>query len=111
MSPDYFAQAAQTARTFRDQVVRDFAPACRVGLTVIGPDNVTRVPCGEATFPRAQADVFAAGILTITSRDDDSILREYAPGQWTEATVYGFHGDIDYCLLPHSPANRERHSA
>lgn len=111
MSLNYFDLAKRGAERYRDQVVRDFAPSCKVGLTVLGPDGVTRVPCGEATFPRAQADVFAQGILTVTSRDDESILREYQPGQWTEATVYGFNGDIDYCLLPHSPANRERQSA
>ncbi len=98
---DYFATIVRQARAEArnvSKVYRAYEPAVRVGLTVIGPDNVHRVPCGEATFPRCQADVFADGVLTITNRDDESVVREYRPEQWTEAICYGYHGDIDYVL-------------
>jgi hypothetical protein len=98
---DYFrigiTQARAEARR-ESKVYRDYEPAVKVTLFVLGPDNQTRVPCGEATFPRCQADVFTAGELTITSRDTDETVRTYQPGEWHEAVCYGYHGDIDYVI-------------
>ena len=95
---DYFQIAVTNARAQAKRIARDFEPAVKVITTAIGPDNCTMVPCGEATFPRCQADVFDNGVLTITSRDDDAIIREFQPGQWVEAVVYDRNDQIDYCL-------------
>lgn len=77
-------------------ITQERLPPVVVVPTILGPDNVTRVPCGEDTYPRAVADQFQAGRLTISSAADDSEIRVYAPGTWAEVTVYGPDGHVAY---------------
>jgi len=97
---NFFQQAVEDAKRYRDQVVEPQMqnPYVVVTTTCLGPDNVTRVPCGEASFPRCQADEFIKGVLTITSMDDGYEMRVYAPGEWAEATAFDAFGHISYYL-------------
>lgn len=100
---DYFAIAVRQARAARDHVAHITGPyesCCVVGLTVLGPDMVKRVPCGELRMARVDADEFERGTLTLTARDTGDIVRTYRPGQWTEATVFDTWGHIEYSLMP-----------
>ncbi len=53
---------------------------------------------GSATFPRSVADEFTVGTLTVGAVDDGYVLRTFAAGDWTEATVYGDDGHPLYVL-------------
>jgi hypothetical protein len=44
-------------------------------------------PIGYARFARATADQFTAGVLTITSVDDDRVFEELHPDTWERAQV------------------------
>lgn len=69
------------------------------------------VPCGEARFGDAVADVFERGELTITSSRDDEEWRVYRPGRWAEAIVVNSQtDDVEYVLTPSGVA-RERMTA
>ena len=94
-----FDLAASQAKAYRDQVIRarrDYASTVVVVPMVLGPDNVTMVPCGEVVCPRCVADQFEKGRLTITSIDDGYELRNYGPTEWYACTVYGSDGHILY---------------
>lgn len=94
-----FEQAVNRAKAYRDQVIsarRDYASTVVVVPMVIGPDNLTKVPCGEVTCPRCVADQFEKGRLSVTSIDDGYELRSYEPDEWAECTVYGSDGHILY---------------
>ena len=101
MNANYFQQAVDDAKAYRDRVVepQPHNPFVQVTLTAIGPDNHTRVPCGEATFPRCHADVFEHGTLTITAMDDGFVMRQYPRGEWVDATAYGADGHLSYLLI------------
>jgi hypothetical protein len=47
---------------------------------------------GSYSCPRAVADVFDGDTLTISSLDDESIIREFQPGDWVSVTVYDGSG-------------------
>lgn len=90
MSVNYFQQAVDDAKAYRDRVVEPepLNPYVRVVL-----------PIGEATFPRCEADVFQKGILTITAIDDGYVMRNYEPGEWREAVAYDAFGHLSYCVV------------
>lgn len=98
MNANYFQQAVDDAKRYRDQVTEPSMqnPYVCVTLTCVGPDNVTRVPCGDATFTRCDADEFVKGVLTITSIDSGWVMREYQPGEWIQAVAYDAFGHISY---------------
>ncbi len=102
MNANYFQQAVEDAKRYRDAVVEPQPqnPYVRVTLTAIGPDGVTWVPCGDATFPRCHADIFTRGRLTVTSMDDGAVMRELNPYEWIEAVGYDCYGHISYLLRP-----------
>lgn len=87
MSINYFRQAIEDARRYRDQVVEPqmHNPYVRVVL-----------PIGESSFPRCDADEFVKGVLTITSMDDGYVMREYRPGEWLEVVAYDAFGHLSY---------------
>lgn len=97
---NYFQQAVEDAKRYRDHLVEPHPqnPYITVTTMMLGPDNVTKVPCGESTFPRCQADEFIKGVLTITSMDDGYEMRIYAPGEWAEAVAYDAFGHLSYLI-------------
>lgn len=103
MSTDFatylFQFGIDVARARAANHIPDHATTAVVTTTVLTPDGV-RVACGEANYPRCEADVFEAGTLTITAIDDERIMREYPAGQWVGCTVYGSDGQINYHLRP-----------
>lgn len=61
--------------------------------TALHPSSVVVVePIGESSYPRATADEFEAGTLTVTSLDTGCDLRVYQPGQWRSYIVYAPDG-------------------
>lgn len=51
---------------------------------------------GTATFPRCTADILERGVLTISSIDDEAVIREFPKGTWCSATVYGSDGHLQF---------------
>jgi hypothetical protein len=98
MNANYFQQAIDDAKAYRDRVVapQPHNPYVQVTTMAIGPDNVTLVPCGDATFPRCDAEETSAGALIISSMDDGYVMREYRAGEWAEAVGYDAFGQIAY---------------
>lgn len=98
---NYLQQAIDDAKAYRDRVLdpQPQNPYVTVTLTVVGPDNLTRVPCGDATFPRCEADEFTKGVLTMTAIDDGFVVREYQPGEWIEAVAYDAFGHLSYMRI------------
>lgn len=98
----YFDQAVEDAKRYRDQVIEPEPepqnPYVRVTTMIPGPEGKL-VPCGEATFPRCEADEFETGVLTITSIDDGYVMQDYQPGQWKEAVAYDAFGHLSYMRI------------
>lgn len=82
---NYFDVAVQAARR-----------AQHLGLSYA----VVTLPIGSACFSRCHADVFTVDTLTITSMDDETVIKTYQPGQWKDATVFDTDG---YPLTHHTP--------
>jgi len=69
------------------------------------------MPLGTRTFVRATADIFEAGVLTVTAIDTGDVLATVRPDEWLHVIVRGPDGYADFSFdnptltaqVPHHP--------
>lgn len=98
LSRHVFDMATSMNRALADNLANNGSRVVVQSLE-IAPFGVA--PAEPKVYPRCHADVFSSdGTLTITSMDQNVVVREFTVGEWTEATEFGADGHIRYSLRP-----------